>query len=48
MDAALAAIDDAAGLVLDRRNISRTDVTVGVDPHRRDVGGAKAVFARSS
>jgi hypothetical protein len=42
MATALAAIDDAAGLVLDRRDVLGTDVPLRVDPHGGDAGGAKA------
>ena len=44
MDAALAAIDDAAGLILDRGDVLGADVTACVDPHGGDAGGAKVVF----
>jgi hypothetical protein len=44
MDAALAAIDDAIRLVLDRRDVLGTDMPARIDPHRGDAGGAKVVF----
>jgi hypothetical protein len=44
MDAALAAINDAAGLVLDRGDVLGADVAVGIYPHRGDASGAKVVF----
>jgi hypothetical protein len=46
VDAAFAAIDDAAGLVLDRRYILGADMTAGIDPHRGNAGGAKVVFRK--
>jgi hypothetical protein len=44
IDAAFAPIDNAAGLVLDRGDVLRADVTAGIDPRRGDVGGAKVVL----
>jgi hypothetical protein len=42
--ATLAAIDDAIWTVLDRRDVLCADVTLRIDPHGGDAGGAKAVF----
>jgi hypothetical protein len=46
MTSTLAAIDDAAGLVLDRCDVLGADVTLRVDPHGGDAGGAKVVFRK--
>jgi hypothetical protein len=44
MRAAGTAIDHLASLSLDLRDVLGADVTVGVDPHGGDAGGAKVVF----
>jgi hypothetical protein len=41
MHAQLAAIGDAAGFEIESGNILGTDVTVGIDPHRGNAGGAE-------
>lgn len=46
MAATLAAIDDAIGLVLDRRDVPGADVPLRVDPDGGDAGGAKVVFRK--
>jgi hypothetical protein len=44
--ATLAAIDDAIWIVLDRRDVLCADVTLRIDPHGGDAGGAKASIPR--
>ncbi len=42
--AARTAIDDAIGLDFDSSDVLCADVAVGIDPHRRDAGGAQIVL----
>lgn len=44
MVTALAAIDDAIGLVLNRGDFLGADVAGRIDPRRGDAGGSKVVF----
>jgi hypothetical protein len=45
MAPALAAIDDAIGLDLGRRDVLGADVAGRIDPNRGDAGGSEVVFS---